>query len=373
MNKEFSLYLDCCRLFAALTVVLAHLTQFGLASGEWTRFLPSNGQDAVIVFFVLSGLVIYHTVRKKVSSLSEFIAARATRIYSVAIPVVVITVCVDLIGLQFHPENYAGLYQYAKLYIYVPFHLLFLGEIWTISEQPFTIPPYWSLGFEVWYYALFAVMYYYRGIKLAIIFSLLFLFVGYKLWLLFPIWLSGIALLKLIERRPLKSLTAWSFFVLPIAGYIIFKRSGLDAWLIAVGPEIWPFTRFPLGSAAKFLSNYFVCVLFFAHLYGARFINLSGLMPFKSIIVLLASYTFTLYLAHAPVMKTIHHNMKIDPTSIWTSICVLATVVMITWFLGMLTEKRKHVFLPISRYSISLISERIRRSPWLYRALKPNP
>lgn len=97
MNKEFSLYLDCCRLFAALTVVLAHLTQFGLASGEWTRFLPSNGQDAVIVFFVLSGLVIYHTVRKKVSSLSEFIAARATRIYSVAIPVVVITVCVDLI------------------------------------------------------------------------------------------------------------------------------------------------------------------------------------------------------------------------------------------------------------------------------------
>lgn len=372
MNKEFSVYLDLCRFFAAITVVLSHLVQFGIATGGWTQFLPTSGRDAVIVFFLLSGLVIYHTVNKKTTSLTAFIAARATRIYSVAIPVVLITVCVDLIGLQFHPENYAGLYQYAKLYIYVPFHLLFLGELWTISEQPFTISPYWSLGFEVWYYALFAVMYYYRGVKLAILFSLLFLFVGYKLWLLFPIWLSGIALLKLIEKRPLNKFSAWSFFLFPVISYILFKRSGLDAWLIAIGPEIWPFTRFPLGSAAKFLSDYFVCTLFFTHLYGARFIDLSGLIPFRRVIVLLASYTFTLYLSHAPVMQTIHHNLNIDASLVSTSVYVILAVAAVTWSIGMLTEQRKHLFLPLTATAISLLKKLIEKHPWLHKSLLPN-
>jgi peptidoglycan/LPS O-acetylase OafA/YrhL len=372
MKKEFSVYLDFCRFIAAIIVVLTHLVDFGIVDHSLSRFIPTNGRDAVIVFFLLSGLVIFYTVHKKTTSLSEFIAARATRIYSVVIPVILLVVIIDLIGIRFNPENYSGLYQYAKLYIYVPFHLLFLGEIWTISEQPFTVPPYWSLGFEVWYYALFAVMYYYRGAKLAILFGVLFLFVGYKLWLLFPIWLSGIALLKLIEQKPLSARAGWLYFGLPIMGYVLLKQSGIDAWLISKSVDLWPFAHLPLGSAAKYLSDYVVCILFFCHLYGARFINLSAVMRYKHLITVLASYTFTLYLAHAPVMKTIHHNMHIDPSSISTSVIILLVVALVTWTLGMLTEQRKHMFLPIANRGVDLMKTLIKKAPWLERMLLPN-
>jgi peptidoglycan/LPS O-acetylase OafA/YrhL len=372
MNKEFSVYLDLCRFIAAVVVVLAHLIHFEIAVGNWSEYLPTNGRDAVIVFFLLSGLVIYYTVHKKSASLSQFIAARATRIYSVALPVILLTVMIDSIGLQFNPQNYTGLYQYEKLYIYIPLHLAFLGEIWTLSEQPFTVPPYWSLGFEVWYYALFAVLFYYRGIKLAVIFGLLFLFVGYKLWILFPIWLSGIVLLRLISRRPLQSTTAWWFFLLPVALYILFKQSATDTFLVAYGQHIWPWPQLSLGSASKYLSDYVVCVLFFCHLYGARFINISAIMQYKRLITVLASYTFTLYLAHAPVMKTIHHNMDIDPQSIWTTVFVLIAVTIVTLLLGLLTEQRKHLFLPYTVKVLDIVKSIVIAIPILHKGLIPN-
>ncbi len=160
MDKQFSLYLDLCRFIAAVVVVLTHLIDFNILAPQFSYLIPTNGRDAVIVFFVLSGLVIFYTANNAPITLSDYITDRAPRIYSVAVPVLLLAVCVDLIGLQFNPQNYSGLYQYAKLYIYVPFHLAFLGEIWTISEQPFTVPPYWSLGYEVWYYALFALLFF---------------------------------------------------------------------------------------------------------------------------------------------------------------------------------------------------------------------
>lgn len=357
MDKQFSLYLDLCRFIAAVVVVLAHLIHFDIAAGEWIKYIPYNGRDAVIVFFVLSGLVIFYTANKAPITLSDYITARATRIYSVAVPVLLLAVCVDLIGLQFNPDNYSGLYQYAKLYIYVPFHLAFLGEIWTISEQPFTVPPYWSLGYEVWYYALFALLFFYRGLKRVILFTVLLLAVGYKLWLLFPIWLAGVLLLWLIEHTTPKQWLAWLLFLSPLVLYPLYKFTETDKVLIALGEQLWPFAQLSLGSAAKYGSDYLVCVLFFSHLYGARFVRLNWLMQFQRPITLLASYTFTLYLVHAPVMKTIEHNMTIDANSISTSLAVLALVAAVTYGLGTLTEQRKHLFKPAVKRGVLALKQ----------------
>ncbi|MEJ6008249.1 acyltransferase family protein [Paucibacter sp. AS339] len=205
--------MDFCRVVGAVIVVIAHLTHFGIAKGPWSEFLPQSGRDAVVVFFFLSGLVIYHSASKLRTSLAEYAVARATRIYSVALPTILLTVAVDLVGIQFHPENYP-LYQYAKFYVYIPFHLAFLGEIWKISEQPFTNPPYWSLGYEVWYFVIFSVLYFYTGLRRFLLAGLLLLVVGYKLWTLFPIWLSGIALLKLINHHTVSQPIAKLLFFL---------------------------------------------------------------------------------------------------------------------------------------------------------------
>lgn len=45
-------------------------------------------------------------------------------------------------------------YVLDKPYLYLPLHLLFLGEHWTLAEAPPYMTPYWSLYFEAWYYLL---------------------------------------------------------------------------------------------------------------------------------------------------------------------------------------------------------------------------
>jgi len=372
MPQELSIYLDLCRFIAAVVVVLAHLIHFDIATGDWIRWLPYNGRDAVILFFLLSGYVISYTCEQKQDNLKTYVVARATRIYSVALPIILLTVAVDLIGIQFNPDNYTGLYQYEKLYLYIPFHLGFLGEIWTISEQPFTVPPYWSLGYEVWYYVLFAALYFYSGVKRVIVFSIIFLFVGYKLWLLFPLWLMGVWLYKNHHRWPLSELMANILFFGSLLGYLVFKFTGTDKLLIELGQEIWPFASLSLGSAKKYLSDYVVCFFVLGHLYAANYVNLTWIVKFKKAIVALASYTFTLYLIHAPVMKTIEHNWQIDTESISTSIFILLLVAFSTWSIGIITEQRKHKFKPFVILIVNFIVKVFSYFPLMVKIMKPS-
>ncbi|PKH86063.1 acyltransferase family protein [Colwellia sp. Bg11-28] len=372
MTPQLSVYLDLCRFTAALVVVLAHMVVFDIATGEWIEWLPLSGRDAVILFFLLSGYVIAYTTEKKQSDIREYFVSRATRIYSVAIPIIALTVSLDLIGLQFNPENYTGLYQYEKLYIYIPFHLSFLGEIWTISEQPFTVTPYWSLGYEVWYYVLFAALYFYSGIKRVVIFTLLFVFVGYKLWLLFPLWLAGVWLYKNHDRWKLAPWLANIIFVGSLVGYFLFKKFGADHYLIELGKQTWPFGDLSLGSAQKYLSDYAVCIFVILHLYAAKYVDLTWVLKFKKPIVTLASYTFTLYLVHAPIMKTIEHNMVLNTDSIYTSISILLLVAFVTWGVGLLTEQRKYKFKPVVVYSLKIAINFVKAMPILKSFCIPN-
>ena len=58
MHKGFSLYLDVVRLGAAMLVLLHHYSMKSEFSGGWLWQFRGFGGAAVIVFFVLSGLVI---------------------------------------------------------------------------------------------------------------------------------------------------------------------------------------------------------------------------------------------------------------------------------------------------------------------------
>jgi peptidoglycan/LPS O-acetylase OafA/YrhL len=372
MKPQLSIYLDLCRFIAAVVVVLAHLIHFDIATGDWIKWLPESGRDAVILFFLLSGYVISYTCKQKNDKLKSYVIARATRVYSVALPVLILTVIVDLIGIQFNPESYNGLYQYQKLYIYIPLHLGFLGEIWTLSEQPFTVVPYWSLGYEVWYYVLFAALYFYSGFKRVFLFSLIFIFVGYKLWLLFPLWLAGVWLYRNHTRWDINQTVACLIFYGSLFGYFLYKVTGADKYLISLGEDIWPFASLPLGSAKKYLSDYAVCFFVICHLYAARYVNLSWLLKARKTIVTLASYTFTLYLVHAPLMLTIEHNSQLDTDSIYTSILVLVLVGIATWGLGFVTEKRKYKFKPPIAWLCNTFISGIKVLPLINRIVIPN-
>ena len=64
MKKQFSIYLDLIRTIAAFTVAIFHFFQWPeFTAGQFLWF--GYGQEAVIVFFVLSGFVIGYVAETK--------------------------------------------------------------------------------------------------------------------------------------------------------------------------------------------------------------------------------------------------------------------------------------------------------------------
>src|SRR5579864_6899404 len=84
LDTGFSLYLDLVRVSAALVVLYSHTNARLLT----TRVLPGEllGHSAVVVFFVLSGFVIAYITDTKEKTPADYAASRLARIYSVAVP-----------------------------------------------------------------------------------------------------------------------------------------------------------------------------------------------------------------------------------------------------------------------------------------------
>src|SRR5687767_2567168 len=145
LDQPFSVYLDLVRFLAAVLVVLLHFRQFGIASGEAALSIPTMGREAVVAFFVLSGFVIAHTTRARRQDARDYAVARAARLYSVALPVLLVAFASAALLHALPGAKVNDAYQLLKPYLYIPFHLLFLGELWQFSEAPPWLQPWWSL------------------------------------------------------------------------------------------------------------------------------------------------------------------------------------------------------------------------------------
>src|ERR1700761_1583770 len=99
LTREASLYLDVVRIAAALLVFLAHFAEPWASGKLFWQIGPFNG-DAVIVFFVLSGFVIAHATTQNERSAAVYFVNRASRMYSVAVPAIVLTLACDFVGQQ---------------------------------------------------------------------------------------------------------------------------------------------------------------------------------------------------------------------------------------------------------------------------------
>lgn len=143
--------LEAIRGFAAFYVVLHHLIPkkfffFGID-------IFGFGQEAVILFFVLSGFVIQYSYEKKYTSTSAFLLKRFIRIY---IPLFIVFIA-----------NYATLSIGNNELININYQNLF-GNIFMLQDstaKPNILfksflgnLPLWSLSYEWWFYILFIVI-----------------------------------------------------------------------------------------------------------------------------------------------------------------------------------------------------------------------
>lgn len=105
MSRGFSVYLDAVRFAAAFVVLISHLAYPRFTRGD-LQFIRhwDLGRDAVIIFFVLSGVVIAYAAERD-GTLGTFVFNRVTRLYSVMAPALLLTIVLDLTGQLIHPEG----------------------------------------------------------------------------------------------------------------------------------------------------------------------------------------------------------------------------------------------------------------------------
>jgi peptidoglycan/LPS O-acetylase OafA/YrhL len=321
VTLRMAAWLDLIRAIAALAVLLGHAVQVTGYTGYFP-FTIALQQNAVIVFFVLSGLLIAHSA-ERAPSLRPYVIARASRILPVSIGAVGVSVVVGLLDAQ--PDVWTTGFG----------ALLFLGEgYWPTFELN---PPYWSLCYEVWFYGLFGAAMFLKGRMQALWLVVLCLAAGANVLLLLPCWLLGVALHRWGGALPFR----WSRPALALALASLFAVQHLADPLLGVLMTIAPWD---LNHSLYALSDLILAACIAVGLMGLRTLAGQGLaIPprLQPSIRYVAEMSFSLYLLHWPVLKLLRLAGVSVGANPWALAAVLGIVFAVSAGFAILTEHRR--------------------------------
>jgi peptidoglycan/LPS O-acetylase OafA/YrhL len=307
ISENTSIGLDLIRAISAQTVLIGHGISFmGIAMWLHPPNFPWIQEVAVVIFFLLSGLVITYSTFGKLNfieyNFKQFFLERFSRIYTAYIPIIFLIAVLDTFYLYY--LNGINLYNSYNLRTFI-LNLVMLQDFpvfqtyqSALSVTSFgTARPFWTLAVEWWIYMFFGwLILGIRDIKNKIFYYIILLFLS-----IVPIyncvagrgdglglfWVFGFAIVVLLNRRVNKNLAnkSLSFFLFFIILAIIreyFVRIAYDRI----------FALF-LGGALYFL---------IIHLNKSRF-KFPQLV--KKSIRWWADYSFSLYLLHYSIFTII--------------------------------------------------------------------
>lgn len=305
MKPALSLYLDALRFGAALVVLLSHYGYPRFSDGRWLWVRELNlGSDAVIVFFVLSGLVISYVGARPDATGARFAFDRITRLVSVALPALVLTFLLDRIGSRLDPTIYLWPYYQPMPFGEMLIRGLTFSNEWGISEARLgTNGPYWSLSYEATYFALFGVAVFTRGVRRMALLLLLGLVAGLNILLLLPVWLMGVGLQACLARdvAPTGRL-AWAMASAPVLAYAASLWVDLPGELRVFTSETFPAHGFRFSD--EFIWNTILGLLVTCHIAGmAGLLSSTRRWSFERMIRWGAGRSFSIYLVHYPVLQ----------------------------------------------------------------------
>jgi peptidoglycan/LPS O-acetylase OafA/YrhL len=343
IRKEFSTYLDVVRFTAAMAVFASHLIFPRFTTSP--AYVGAMGGVAVAWFFVLSGYVIAYVAHEKETTLKQYAASRLARVYSVAIPAILLTMMIDLY-LTHHGANETELssYEYRKLWKYLPVFLVFGSNVGGFQAQVFGNGPFWSLSYEVWYYIAFATLFYLRGVRRLIFGAAALAILGFPALLYFPIWVLGATIYFCRQRISIAPNTAaigalgagLAFFGLLFINAYDYADSVINGALHG-----WP--RLHLHNSSRFPSFYAAGLLAGANIFFGQYCRLNFLsnQQVKNVIVYLASFTFAIYLSHMPLINLWSLVIRPNPRSPLDFITVASLILFSCWCFGFVSEKQK--------------------------------
>jgi peptidoglycan/LPS O-acetylase OafA/YrhL len=305
-------WLDLIRGMAALAVFTGHLriicfrdVEVGTLNlaGKATFFLTGFGHLAVIIFFVLSGFLIIKSIHESVLKNKwdtvNYAQNRFFRLWVVLVPCLILGLIIDKIGIQYYGHSlfYSNQWKYFigqdienKLTA-----TIFIGN--ALFVQKILVPTLgsnaalWSLANEFWYYVIFPLFYFASIDKVQIYFRILFallgigllFFVGKEIAITFPMWLAGglsYIIVKKIDQKYLENTLLMIVFVGLFLLSMLFNRMRIQM-------EFFNFytISFLFALAIPFLIN----------------ISMKNNLV-KAISTYFSNISYTLYLAHLPII-----------------------------------------------------------------------
>ena len=322
MNPNASVALDILRLTAALIVF------FGHASGmNWTGgFLwqASVLMDAAVVgFFVLSGYVIAYVVEQRELDWRMYFAARVSRIWSVALPALLLTWGIDQIGVRVAPELYIGQPWFNEKYPWLQYFasLLMVHGYWGVNLEPGINLPFWSLCNEAAYYLWFGFLAF-LPLRIAVpLTGVGMLLAGPAIVLLFPVWLLG-TLVWRVQARALHWRFAWAAFAVAstVLAYILLVRLDLPSAPSILGVKLY--TQWAQGVVAS---------LGLLAVIGAVSRLPSINANLRRRIAFWAAPTFALYLLHRPLIQFFAYIYDGPPADLVARVLVIGGSLMVVY------------------------------------------
>lgn len=303
LSEHGSLALDLVRASASQAVVIGHgISYFGIAPWLQPPAFPYIQNLAVVIFFVLSGLLITYATLRKPSGFQfrEFAIDRFARIYGAYLVVLVLVIAIDRWAIHLDPASYGhrGWFDTRT----------FLGNVFMLQDHPLleqrmssfgSARPFWTLAIEWWIYMAFGWLVL-RGNK------------PYALWVLVLgalaivpahhvfggrgnglalAWMFGAACYLALSTQALAKARTSSL----ATGFVLF--GGLAVWLLRGTKEPYD------PKFAALLAAALVCGLLAID-------RVSWQVPggVAHAVRFVANYSFTLYLLHYSLLDLIAHN-----------------------------------------------------------------
>ncbi|MFC0400002.1 acyltransferase family protein [Paraburkholderia rhizosphaerae] len=340
ITPAVSVSLDLMRFVLAIIVVVAHMTQ-RFFQNEWPD-ITGIGMIAVGGFFVMSG----YTIRAFSPSVAEFngrrfVVDRVSRMLSVTLLALVATLALDTYSSLAAPGWYNHNWgtQADHPVIRIVANVLLLNQVWGVDMSPLSNSPFWSLGYEAGFYAIWGSLLFCRhtGRTLLIPLAVALLY-GPNVIAVLPFWLAGVFIYDRFSTPPSRRRAIIAICVSVVGALVVallYRQMhaalthGLEAIFQLIG---CPRRVQPSLMCGSLLFVFGLTALFAAlELAGPRVHPGARFVAFSRN---LGDATFPLYLLHFPVLVAIGAARDGRPLS--TAGMVVALVALLVLAFAML-------------------------------------
>ena len=330
-----SMVLDLLRLLCSLIVLISHSLAFANPESR-EDIVPSHlAHGCVVIFFVLSGYVIAYTSSSGHRSLAQYTIARFTRLYSIYIPAILVTIVCAILAYSINPEIFNEYNRGNNAMRYLT-SILFLNEIWFYSSAPGINIPLWSLSYEFWYYAIFGAFFYRKkSITGWIMPVIIILIAGPKILLMMVIWIMGWMAYK-INSPKISDTFAW-IAITCILSIAIALMLLLPHFPYRLGSH-------PLYWAGSFVTDWVIGLVVAFSIWLLPMSKATTVVTTSAVSKRFrefANMTFPIYVLHYPILILLKCIIPSDITPGWQWFIIGSIALIICTILGLIFEKYK--------------------------------